>query len=149
LDVIQSLRAPHVVVSTASLDARLAQWTSQASQAASAAPVEARHARPRLASEYVEPRNDTERYVLQIWSQLLGVEQIGVHDDFFELGGHSLLGTRVLARVQETFGVKLPLRALFEAPTGAELAERIQTLVWVSSGGPAGPAVEEMEELQF
>jgi acyl carrier protein len=58
-----------------------------------------------------------------VWEDLLGVHPIGAHDNFFELGGHSLLATRVLARVDDQFGIRLPLRSLFEAPTVRQLAE--------------------------
>jgi amino acid adenylation domain-containing protein len=61
-----------------------------------------------------------------IWSEVLGLPQIGRADDFFSLGGHSLLATRVSARLREAFQVELPVRALFEAPTLGALAERIE-----------------------
>src|SRR5205085_6023483 len=71
------------------------------------------------------PRTLAEELLAGIWSELLGLERIGVHDNFFALGGHSLLATRLLARVRAAFQVALPLRSLFEAPSVAELVERI------------------------
>ena len=77
-------------------------------------------------SEFVGPRDTTEEVLARIWAGLLAAEKIGVFDNFFDLGGHSLLAGRALARVAEAFGVSLPLRALFEAPTVAALARRIR-----------------------
>ena len=78
-----------------------------------------------LAEAYVEPRTALERVLAGIWSQVLGVERVGVDDNFFELGGHSLLVTQLLSRVHEAFQVKLPMRYMFEAPTVAGLAARM------------------------
>jgi amino acid adenylation domain-containing protein len=75
---------------------------------------------------YVAPRTPTEDFLAEIWSELLNVDQVGMHDNFFALGGHSLLAVRVVSRVRSLFNVELPLRELFEAPTIDELAERIQ-----------------------
>ncbi|MCP4832673.1 MAG: amino acid adenylation domain-containing protein, partial [Gammaproteobacteria bacterium] len=71
---------------------------------------------------YVEPRTEIELQLVAIWSEVLGVERIGIHDDFFALGGHSLIATRVVARVRDLLGHALPLRALFNQPTVAGLA---------------------------
>ncbi len=79
-----------------------------------------------VASEIVAPRTPCEEQLAHIWSTVLGVAAVGVHDNFWQLGGHSLLATRVTSRVREVFGVELPLRAFFEQPTVASLAERIE-----------------------
>jgi amino acid adenylation domain-containing protein len=71
----------------------------------------------------VEPRTPAEQMVADAWQEVLGVRP-GAHDDFFALGGHSLAATRVVARIRRSFGIDLPLRALFEAPTVAGLATR-------------------------
>ena len=74
---------------------------------------------------YVAPRTPDEEKLAQIWSDVLGVEQVGVTDNFFEIGGHSLLATQVVSRVRETFETELPLRKLFEKPTVETLAEAL------------------------
>ncbi len=73
----------------------------------------------------VAPRNEIERWVAGTMSSLLGVAEVGVHDDFFELGGHSLLGTRLLSRLRDELGVELPVATLFESPTVEALAAAI------------------------
>ncbi|MBV8858955.1 MAG: non-ribosomal peptide synthetase, partial [Acidobacteria bacterium] len=71
---------------------------------------------------YVEPRNEAERRLAEIWAEVLGVSRVGVEDNFFELGGHSLLATQLTSRVLMDFGVQVGLRRFFEEPTVAGLA---------------------------
>jgi amino acid adenylation domain-containing protein len=78
--------------------------------------------RPELDIPFVAPRTPVEMELAQIWAKVLSLEQVGVHDSFVELGGHSLAATRVVSQVIKTFQVEIPLSALFEAPTVAEMA---------------------------
>jgi len=88
--------------------------------------------------EYVAPRNETEAALAAIWSEALGLEDIGVHDNFFQLGGHSLLATRVVSMIRQRMERELPVRAVFEAPTLAGLAEM---LAGDTETGPALPPI--------
>jgi amino acid adenylation domain-containing protein len=78
--------------------------------------------------ELVAPRNPTEEIIAGIWAHVLKTAQLGIHDNFFELGGHSLLAMQVISRVSRAFSVDLRLLALFEAPTVAGLAEKVNAL---------------------
>ncbi|MCG1043303.1 amino acid adenylation domain-containing protein, partial [Mycetohabitans sp. B8] len=76
---------------------------------------------------YEAPQGELETTLAQIWSELLGVEQVGRHDSFFALGGHSLQAMQMLSRSRTALGVSIPMRTLFEAPTLAALAQRVST----------------------
>jgi acyl transferase domain-containing protein len=104
--------------------------------------------RPELSSAYEPPATEVERRLADIWTELLGVERIGVRDDFFELGGHSLLGTRLMSRVYDKFGVRLALRDVFDAPTIHRLADRLRAAS-TTSAGSTPPAQDDREELVF
>ncbi len=73
------------------------------------------------------PRTPVEEVLAAIWMKILAVKQVGIEENFFELGGHSLLATQVISQIREVFQVELPLRSLFESPTVAELAQRVET----------------------
>jgi amino acid adenylation domain-containing protein len=81
--------------------------------------------RPELRGEPVAPRTPVERMLAELWKDLLGVETVGIHDSFFDLGGHSLKAGQLVLRVRDQFGVELPVRAVFEAPTVADMAVAI------------------------
>ena len=75
---------------------------------------------------YVAPRNESEEKMAAVWAEVLGLEKVGVNNNFFDLGGHSLLATQLISRVRETFDLDIPLRSIFEHPTVAGLAEKIE-----------------------
>ena len=81
-----------------------------------------------LVNDYVAARNDVEQQLVDIWQQVLELDQVGVHDDFFALGGHSILATKAHARMREQMAIELPLKVLFEVTRIAELAELINSV---------------------
>jgi amino acid adenylation domain-containing protein len=83
-------------------------------------------ARPEVDASYAAPRNPVQEVLAGIWSELLGVERIGIDDDFFQLGGHSLVVARLAARVRQVFAVELSLVEVFKKPTVAALAEAVE-----------------------
>ncbi len=83
-------------------------------------------------SDSAGPRDATETRLIEIWEEVLQIHPIGVAEDFFDLGGHSLLVTQLIMRIEQAFGMRIPVTGLFMAPTIAQLARVLR------SGGPAG-----------
>jgi len=83
-----------------------------------------------LATGFVSPRTPLEAQLVQIWSEVLGTERIGVKDNFFELGGHSLLATQVMSRINSALGFGLSVQKIFEFPTVAGLASYLEVMDW-------------------
>jgi acyl transferase domain-containing protein len=123
---------PRVVVSVNDLYTRIDQWINLAGAPKPAETDGHLHARPTTDTTYVAPRNEIEQRIAELWQELLGVSEIGIHDDFFtELSGSSLLATQLVTRLRNQFQKELPLRRFFEAPTIADLAAQLS-----SSGVP-------------
>jgi amino acid adenylation domain-containing protein len=74
---------------------------------------------------YEAPVGEMETKLAEVWAEVLKLEKVGRHNNFFELGGHSLLATRVISRIREVFHVELPLLSLFQNPTVAGLALKV------------------------
>ncbi|MGY0035043.1 condensation domain-containing protein [Pedobacter sp. NJ-S-72] len=79
--------------------------------------------------KFVAPRNETEQILANIWQELLGIPQVGIHDNFFELGGHSLLVTRLTAAIRKELAIELAIKDVFVYPVIAALAAHLHTQV--------------------
>jgi len=127
LEKALSANQTQIVISTGHLQTRLNQWIERQPQTASKNENKTGlHPRPNLPNPYVAPVTAIENQIVEMWRELLGIEEIGIHDSFFELGGHSLIATQLVSRLRETFKVELPLRDLFESPTVSFLAGHIE-----------------------
>jgi acyl carrier protein len=91
----------------------------------------------------------TEQKIARVWKDLLEVERVGLHDNFFELGGHSMIATVLVSRLRDLFCVEVSVRQLFEGPTVAELADRVDATRWAVEsleGATSAFAVASREE---
>lgn len=86
------------------------------------------HGRP-LENAVIAPRNPLEKTLTDVWSEVLGVTPIGIHDDFFELGGHSLLAIQLLHRLRQVLDIEVPLREFLPATSVAKLAGVIEEIL--------------------
>lgn len=109
----------------------------------------ATYPRPDLRTEFREPETEAQTTIATAWESLLGVAPVGIDDNFFELKGDSLLAAQLMSRLHDLFGVKLPLGLIFESPTVAELAERLDAVRGSADQlqfATAGTATDEEEE---
>lgn len=83
-------------------------------------------ARPGPGKKFAAPRDRVEEQLAAIWTEVLGVHPVGVHDHFFDLGGHSLLAVRLMARIEKTFGKKLSVAMIFQQPTIEQLGQLLR-----------------------
>ena len=96
-------------------------------------------ARPALETAYAAPSGPVEETLARVWGELLGLDRVGARDNLFALGGHSLLVAQIVSRVRQDLGVELPIPAVFEHPTIAALAARIEA---ARAGGAAADEPE-------
>ena len=94
-----------------------------------------RYAEPAPPPNFTGARDQTEAVVASVWEAVLAVSPVSVHDDFFALGGHSLAAAQIAARLQDAFGIDLPVAAVFESPTVAELARAVGDATTEPSAG--------------
>ncbi|WP_299485541.1 amino acid adenylation domain-containing protein [Acaryochloris sp. IP29b_bin.137] len=97
--------------------------------------------------DQVAPRSQTEQVLAEIFAQVLSLESVGIYDDFFELGGHSLLATQLVAQLLNQFQVEITVIDLFEAPTGAALAQRVEQKQRLSQMQQPIDSDEDREEI--
>jgi acyl carrier protein len=101
------------------------------------------------AAAYEAPRTPLEERLAALFAEVLRRERVGIQENFFEMGGHSLLATQLVSRVRKTFGVELPVRSLFDAPTVAALAGHVDVLKWAAAPAAAGPLSAGVAELEL
>jgi len=130
--VLAARHASQLLVSTGDLGARIAQWIALESLDAGSS-MAATSVAPSMPSQRSDtgttvdaPRDDTERRIAGVWQDAFGIAEVGIYDSFILLGGHSLLAIRIVAELRKAFQIDLPIQALFDAPTIAELSSHIK-----------------------
>lgn len=138
--VLRNQSLHQVVVSSLPFDA-LQDYVRE-SHAPAEGGLEASFERPELDSEFAEPRDEVESTLVKFWSELLGVDRVGIDDDFFELGGYSLIAVRLFAKVRKQYQLEFPLSILFEAPTVSKLAAIVRSELGLELGEESRGEVE-------
>ncbi|NEO73876.1 amino acid adenylation domain-containing protein, partial [Moorena sp. SIO3H5] len=82
-----------------------------------------------VSTEYVAPETETQKALAEIWQEVLGIEQVGIHDNFFDLGGHSLTAVKLVSKISTIFNISLSVKTLFLQPIIADLSNSITELV--------------------
>ena len=154
--------APAVAVTARDLPSLLAEVdavTADTLLAQMAAGHGEKASRPALATPFAPPKDEMEERIAGIWQDLFGIEPIGRDDSFLELGGHSLLAIQVVTQIRQALGADLPVTAVFESPTVAELgkavrqargesdADELDALLALVEGLSAEEAAERLAEI--
>jgi NAD(P)-dependent dehydrogenase (short-subunit alcohol dehydrogenase family)/acyl carrier protein len=142
--ILSRANAPQIAVSTWDLPSRIEQWVTDQSRVKDINSKEKAttelHPRPDLGIAYVPPSNQLEEKIARIWQDLLGIEQLGIHDNFFDLGGNSLIALKVISHLKKELRIEIPIVSLFEGPTVKALAQVI------SQPGQKRPAYKESQD---
>jgi acyl carrier protein len=148
LDRVAASGLPQVTVSTQDLEALSAHFDAldTGTLGESAAPGAA-HPRPELTVPFVEPQTETEQVLARVWRECFGLDQVGIEDNFFELAGNSLLAIQIVTRANAALGTDLPMAALLETPTIAELARRVEASRPVADEAELERLLAEIESL--
>jgi acyl carrier protein len=99
-------------------------------------------------TNFVAPRSPVEHKLAGFWSEVLGLQSVGVEDDFFALGGHSLRVTQVISRVRNFFKIETSISAFFDAPTVAALARHIEQSVGHADPGRAATSADRAGRME-
>ncbi len=137
--ILSSPLSPQVVVCNRDVGTileRLREESRAASGSSASSEAQAGRQRSNRSTQFVAAENELQEQLIEIWNDVLGAEDIGIHDNFFELGGHSLLLTQIVKRVRAISQTEVPLHMLFEHMTVAALGRDIEEL---RSDGNAGP----------
>jgi phthiocerol/phenolphthiocerol synthesis type-I polyketide synthase E len=152
--VLAQSTAPQILVSTKDLSTRIESIHAltramlvEAQEQTRALANRSAHARPELAIAYVAPRSEFEQHVATAWQQVLGIDQVGIHDSFFDLGGHSLLITQLLNKLHQVYQVDISIQGLFDNPTVAGMAQVIEQAYLEKAGNPEKPIKELLREV--
>jgi acyl carrier protein len=151
LSVMSQSVIPQVVVSTQDFPTLLESKKSAKSleeKLTQLSETKTTHPRPDLGNTYVAPQNQLEKTLAEIWQQLFGINNVGIHDNFFELGGDSLFATQLVSQLCKKFQIELSYNSFFSSPTIAELAEDIsQKLAEQVEQDELAKALVEIEKL--
>ncbi|KGJ97527.1 type I polyketide synthase [Colwellia psychrerythraea] len=137
LEVMQRILSapvvPQILISTVDLHTRIQATKGNILVADLAMPIaeprSEEYARPDISTPYIAPEDELQQGIAEVWTGMLGIKEVGIHDNLFELGGDSLMGVQMLSKVRSLYEVDLPPASFFKEPTVLGLAQLVTTLL--------------------